>query len=100
MNAEPGKGAEFDAVVDALRAVIQEQKENLREIDRLSEASFRLWLNKVAGRIAEMACVPLAHVKAFVDDLSAIAAHMVEKGKRSYRDAYHKARRVPPPPAR
>ncbi|MFI8201261.1 hypothetical protein [Streptomyces sp. NPDC085937] len=100
MNAEPRTGAEFDAVVNALRSVIQEQMEDLREIDRLSEASFRLWLNKVAGRLAAVAGVSLARVSAFIDDLASIAARMVETGKRSYRDAYRRARRVPDDPRR
>ncbi|WP_217165824.1 hypothetical protein [Streptomyces sp. AC512_CC834] len=94
MNAEPGEVAEFDAVVDALRAVIREQQESLREIDRLSEASFRLWLNSVAGRIAAAAGVSLARINAFIDDLASIAANMIETGKRAYHDAYRAARHV------
>jgi hypothetical protein len=95
MNAEPGQGAELDAVVDALRAVMREHEENLREIDRLSDVSLRLWLSSVAERIATAAGVSLARVHALIGDLASIAANAYATGKRSYRDAYRKARRIP-----
>jgi hypothetical protein len=95
MNAEPGREAELDAVVGALRLVMREHEENLREIDRLSEVSFRLWLSSVADRIAAAAGVSLARVHALIGDLASIAVNAFATGKRSYQEAYRKARRIP-----
>ncbi|MEV5470632.1 hypothetical protein AB0N37_34345 [Streptomyces griseoincarnatus] len=98
MNAEPEKGAGFDALVEAMRTVMQEQEENLREIHRMSEVSFRLWLSSVADRIAAAAGTSLARVHAFLGDLASIGSNALATGKRSYRDAYRKARRIPRTP--
>ncbi|WP_314409235.1 hypothetical protein [Streptomyces sp. DSM 40484] len=98
MNAEPGPG-EFDSVVNALRMVMREQEENLREIDRMSEVSFRLWLNSVAERLAKAAGVSLARIHAYFGDLTTILTNARSTLRRSYHDEYRRARRVPPAPA-
>ncbi|PSM44788.1 hypothetical protein C6Y14_01280 [Streptomyces dioscori] len=95
MNAAPEPG-EFDSIVNALRVVMREQEENLREIDRMSEVSFRLWLNSVAGRIAKAAGVSLARMHAYLGDLTTILTNARSTLRRSYHDEYRRARRVPP----
>lgn len=98
MNAEPGTGKDLDALVEALRVVMREQEENLREIGRLSEVSFRLWLGSVADRLATAAGISLARVHALLGDLASIAANAVTAGRRAYRDELRRARRVPRTP--
>ncbi|MEH0548581.1 hypothetical protein QA802_37625 [Streptomyces sp. B21-105] len=98
MNAEPGQGKDLDALVQALRVVIREQEENLREIDRLSEVSFRVWLGSVADRLATAAGISLARVHALLGDLASIAANAVAAGKQAYRNELHRARRIPRTP--
>ncbi|AXI78994.1 hypothetical protein [Peterkaempfera bronchialis] len=101
MNAEPGPdpGADLDSLVDALRMVMREQEENLREIGRMSEVSFRLWLGSVANRLAAAVGIPLARVHAFLGDLASIVVDAGATLKRSYRDEYRRARRYPRAPA-
>ncbi|MFG2566981.1 hypothetical protein ACGFR6_16235 [Streptomyces sp. NPDC048567] len=99
MNAEPGSG-EFDAMVEALRGIMQEQQEHLWEIDRMSQASFRLWFNSVAERLAKIVGVSLARVHAFFGDMAAIAGNAGSTLRRSFHDEYRRARKFPPASAR
>jgi hypothetical protein len=49
----------------------------------------------VADRIAAAAGVSLARVHALIGDLASIAVNAFATGKRSYQEAYRKARRIP-----
>lgn len=98
MNAEPRPG-EFDSLVDALRTVMREEQEHLREIDRMTAASFRLWLDSVAERLARITGYSLGRVRGYLGDLSTIVLNAGSTMVRSYRDGKDEGRRVPRRPA-
>ncbi|MEU3837686.1 MULTISPECIES: hypothetical protein [Streptomyces] len=95
MNAEPGTPSEFEALADALRVVLREDREGRREIDLLADASFRLWLSNAAERIAAAAMIPLARLHALLGDFLSIATHAVSTARQTYRDEKRRYRRFP-----
>ncbi|MFI5866749.1 hypothetical protein [Streptomyces sp. NPDC051546] len=98
MNTEPaGAEVDFDALLDRVWAAMTENEDNRREIVRLSEVSFRLWVDSVAQRLSAALGLSLARVHAFFDDVGSIARRAGHTFVGAYHDGYRRARKVPPP---
>lgn len=97
MNTEPA-GAEtgVEEMLERVWAAMRENEENVNEIVRLSEVSFRLWVDHLAERVSAALGISLGHVKAFFADVGSIARRAGQTFSTSFHDTYEKARKVPP----
>ncbi|MGW3248316.1 hypothetical protein [Streptomyces sp. NPDC001070] len=94
MTAEPGNAGSFDDIMERLRATLQENDENLADIVRLSDISFRQWLDSAARRVAESLGISLAKVQAFLEDVRTIALNARDSFRNAYSKEKERARKV------
>jgi hypothetical protein len=95
MNAEPGGAPSLDDIMDRLRATMRENDENLEAIIRLSNISFRLWLDQTGQRLSAALGISLARVRAFLTDVRSIGLNANSAFWTSYRNEFERARKVP-----
>lgn len=91
-----GDESGMDDALARVAAIIEQHREQLEEIDRASEISFRLWLNKVVQDVAGVLGIGLAKAQAFVADVLTIAGNAGRTFVRTYRANYEKHRRIQP----
>lgn len=97
MNTEPaGAEVDVDELLERVWAAMRENEENMGEIVRLSDVSFRLWVDSLAQRLAAALGLSVARVHAFFDDVGSIARRAGHTFAGAYRDGYRTARRMPP----
>ncbi|MFE7836506.1 hypothetical protein ACFU53_10750 [Streptomyces sp. NPDC057474] len=80
--------------MERLRATLKENDENLTDIVRLSDVSFRQWLDSAARRVAESLGISLAKVEAFLEDVRTIALNAKESFRNAYKREKERARKV------
>ncbi|WP_327302318.1 hypothetical protein OG730_01170 [Streptomyces sp. NBC_01298] len=98
MNTEPaGAEVDFDDLLQRVWDAMKEDEDNMGEIVRLSDVSFRLWVDSVAQRLSAALGLSLARVHAFFDDVGSIARRAGHTFADAYHDGYRRARKVPPP---
>ncbi|MFE4639328.1 hypothetical protein ACFRJ1_38910 [Streptomyces sp. NPDC056773] len=97
MNSEPvGLGADDQATLERVLATLRENEQIMGEIARLSDVSFRRWVDSLAQRLSAALALSLGHVTAFLDDFGEIARRTVHTFADAYDDGYSRGRRVPP----
>ncbi|MFJ7270302.1 hypothetical protein ACIQV3_27305 [Streptomyces sp. NPDC099050] len=98
MNTEPaGAEVDVDELLERVWDAMRKDEENMSEIVRLSDVSFRLWVDSLAQRLAAALGLSLARVHAFFDDVGSIARRAGHTFADAYHDGYRRGRRIPPP---
>ncbi|MCJ0872071.1 hypothetical protein [Streptomyces sp. AP-93] len=98
MNTEPaGAEVDVDELLERVWAAMSENEENMSEIVRLSDVSFRLWVDSLAQRLSAALGLSLSSVHAFFDDVGSIARRAGRTFADAYHDGYRRSRKVPPP---
>ncbi|MER5728299.1 hypothetical protein ABT084_08045 [Streptomyces sp. NPDC002138] len=96
MNTEPaGAEVDVDELLERVWAAMTENQQNMEEIVRLSDVSFRLWVDSLAQRVAAALGLSLARVHAFFDDVGSIARRAGHTFVGAYHEGYRTARKVP-----
>lgn len=97
MNSEPvGLGADDQETLERVLATLRENEQIMGEIARLSDVSFRRWIDSLAQRLSAALALSLGHVAAFLDDFGVIARRTVHTFADAYDDGYRRGRKVPP----
>jgi hypothetical protein len=92
-TAMPGDGS-YEEALRRVAAIIEQNQQDLADIDRTSEISFRLWLDKVIQQVSAAIGVTLGKAQAFVADVMTSVANAAGTYIDAYRTAYRQSRRI------
>lgn len=92
MSQSAYPGDSYKEAVLRIEKALALDEQTLKEIGKLSEESFRVWLNDVAERIADKLGYAVGFVRAYIEDILSIASNFSASFRDGFRRGYHQSR--------